>query len=107
MRMSVLEWLHRNPGAHDLAVIARATGFNQRVVDRALTYHIGVGQVVRIGGPDNIARYRSADSPLTAEGATAAETPRGQVPMSLTRMKTPASRRRGEKGINITFLDGV
>jgi hypothetical protein len=33
MKMSVLEWLHRNPGVHDIAVIARATGFNQKVVD--------------------------------------------------------------------------
>jgi hypothetical protein len=43
MKMSVLEWLHRNPGVHDIAVIARATGFNQKVVDRALTYHVRVG----------------------------------------------------------------
>jgi hypothetical protein len=61
MKMSVLEWLHRNPGVHDIAVIARATGFNQKVVDRALTYHVRVGQAVRVGEPHDIPRYRSAD----------------------------------------------
>ena len=61
MRMSVLEWLHRNPGVHDVSVIARATGFNQKVVDRALLYHVGVGQVVRVGEAHEIPRYHSAD----------------------------------------------